>query len=157
MTIWRCLVCRNGKRVLDRFDAESGFHRDRQLAPQNLSAEPVHDGSEIDEAASHRNIGYVRCSSLVRSGDEQFTEKIGIDLMPRRWFRGFRTSVDSLDTHPLHHRGDVQSASLQPFSSQKSLQHTTSGKRVIQMHLVDPQANAMHSSAAASRPDRRPI
>ena len=75
-----------GKRLLDCFDAEGCFHRDRQPPRQNSPAEPVHDGAEIDEAASHRNICQVHRPDLVGPGVRQLSQEVGIDFVPRRWF-----------------------------------------------------------------------
>ena len=44
------------KRFLDSIDAERSLHRVRQSPGQDASCEPVHHGSEIDEAARHRDV-----------------------------------------------------------------------------------------------------
>ena len=75
---------------------------------------------------------------LIGSGDRQFAQEIGVDLVARRWFGGVRTAVDRLDAHFLHKRGNVQPPSFQPFRFQKPLQHPASGKRVVEMQFVDP-------------------
>jgi len=64
---------------------------------ENPSAKPVYDGAEIDEAASHRNIGQVHRPDLVGSGDRQLAQEVGIDFVTRRWFRGIRAAIDRLD------------------------------------------------------------
>lgn len=54
-----------GQRLLDRFDAEIGFHRDRQPPRQDLPAEPVRDGAEINEASRHGDVSQVHGPDLV--------------------------------------------------------------------------------------------
>ena len=54
-----------GQSLIDRFDAEGCVHRDRQPPRQDLPAEPVDDGAEIDEPSRHRHIRYVHCPDLV--------------------------------------------------------------------------------------------
>ena len=44
------------KGFLDSIDAERSLHRVRQSPGQDASCEPVHHGSEIDEAARHRDV-----------------------------------------------------------------------------------------------------
>lgn len=45
-----------GDRLLQRLDAEVGFHRDRYPPGQDLPAEPVDDRHEINEALRHQNV-----------------------------------------------------------------------------------------------------
>ena len=46
--------------VFERRDAEAHLHRDRQPPCQKPAAEPVEHDRQIDEAASHRNVGVSR-------------------------------------------------------------------------------------------------
>lgn len=91
-----------GQRFLDCFDAEGCFHRDRQPPRQNSPAAPVHDGAEVDEAASHRNICQVHRPDLVGSGDRQLLQEVRINFATWCWFGGVRATIDRLDAHPLH-------------------------------------------------------
>ena len=63
---------------------QNRFHGDRQSPRQNLAAEPVDDGAEIDEASRHRNIRQIHRPDLIGSGDRELAQEIGIDFMPRR-------------------------------------------------------------------------
>ena len=47
------------ERLLDRLETEPDLQGDREPPGQNPAAEPVDHGAEIDEAARHRNVGYV--------------------------------------------------------------------------------------------------
>lgn len=49
-----------------------------------------------------------------------------------------RTAVDSLNTHTLHEIADFQPANLVSFTAQQALQHAASGKRIVEMQLIDP-------------------
>ncbi len=78
-------------------------------------------------------------------------------------------TVDCLDAHLLHQRGDVQPPDLGPFTPQKPLQHPTSGERIVEVQFVDPphqvQIAVGHltwrivdtaTAEAEARPDVRP-
>ena len=53
---------------------------------QNPPAEPVDDGGEIDEAARHRNVGYVHGPDLVGTRRRQIAQQIRIILCPGAGF-----------------------------------------------------------------------
>lgn len=50
---------------LQRLDAEVGLHRDRHPPGQDLAAEPIDDGHEIDEPPRHRDIADASRPDLV--------------------------------------------------------------------------------------------
>ena len=60
--------------LVGRLDAEIHLERDRQSPSQDTACEPVHDRGQIEEAAVHRNVRYVRCPDLVRPIDRQLTQ-----------------------------------------------------------------------------------
>lgn len=88
-----------GDRLLQRGDAEVSIHRIRQPPSQNLAAEPVHDGDQVQEASAHRDVGYVCAPDLVRPVDGQMPQQIRIGLVPRMWLTGLRALVDRRQTH----------------------------------------------------------
>ncbi len=62
------------QRFLKRLDAEVGFQRDRQTPAEHPTAEPVHNGDEVNEPARHRYVGYVGRPHLVRPHDRQLAQ-----------------------------------------------------------------------------------
>ena len=80
-------IATTGKRFLDRFDAQSGFHRDRQLPRQNPPTDPVDDRAKINLSPRHRNVDQVR-PDLIGADHRKLAQEIGIDFVPRRWFGG---------------------------------------------------------------------
>ena len=74
---------------------------------------------------------------LVGPGDGQLPEQIGVDLVPRRRFRGIRFAIERLDPHPLHQRGNVQPPDLEAFLEQQALQHSVAREGEFHVQLVD--------------------
>lgn len=136
------------QRLLQRLDAEVGLHRDRHPPSQDLAAEPVDDGHEIDEPPRHRDVADVRCPDLIGPHDRQFVQQIRVDLVPRRRLRCVRATVDCLDRHLLHQRGDMLAADLDAFLPQQIAQHPTTRERKFQVQLVDPPHDRQISRGA---------
>jgi hypothetical protein len=108
-----------GQSFIQRLDAELRFHGDRQPPGENPAAEPVDDGCQIDEAARHRDVRDVHGPDLVGSDDRQVEQEIGVNLVPRRWLRGVGLTIDRLDPHALHQRGDMSTADDNCFRVQE--------------------------------------
>jgi hypothetical protein len=89
-------------------------------------------------SARHRDVGDVHRPDLVGPGDGQFPQQIGVDLVPRRRFRGVRLAVKRLDAHAFHQRGNVQPPDLEAFLDQQTLQHPAARERELHVQLVDP-------------------
>ena len=126
------------ERFLQGLDAEVRRQRDRQPPAQDLPAEPVDDGGQVDETARHRDVGDVHGPDLIGRVTARFRKQIGIDLVPRRRLRRVRTAVDRGDPHPPHQRRDMTPAHLMAFAVQKPFQHPAARERILQMQLVDP-------------------
>jgi len=75
---------------------------------------------------------------LVRPHYRQLAQQVGIDLVPWRWLRRVRTSVERLQPHPLHQRRDMQPTHRRALLPEQITQHPATGERVEQMQLVDP-------------------
>lgn len=131
-----------------RLDAEVGLHSDRHQPSQDLAAEPVDDGREIDEPHRHRDVADVRCPDLIGPHDQQFAQQIRVDLVPRRRLRCVQATVDCFDRHLLHQRGDMLAADLDAFLPQQIAQHPTTRKRKFQVQLVDPPHDRQISAGA---------
>ena len=117
--------------------------------PGHGLGEPVEHGSQIDEAPRHRDVGDVHRPDLIRPGDRQLAQQIGVDLVPRGRFRGVWPTIEGLDPHPLHQRGNVQPPDFEAFLNQQALQHPAARERELHVQLVDP----VHQLQIAS-PDR---
>ena len=70
-----------GQGLLQRFDAEVGFHRDRHPMRENPPAEHVDDRHQVDEAARHRDVGDVHRPHLIGRFDLQPAQQVGVDLV----------------------------------------------------------------------------
>ena len=123
---------------LERLDTKIRFHRDRYPPSQDAAGEPVHHGGQINEPARHGDICDVHRPDLIGPDDLQISEQIGVDLVPRRGFRGVRFPVERLDAHALHHRGDMQPPDLEAFFRQQALQHPAAREGELHVQLVDP-------------------
>ena len=78
-----------GERLLQGLDAEVRRQRDREPPGQDLAAEPVDDGDEIDEPPRHRHVGDVARPDLVGPRHRQVAQQVGVDLVPRAGFEVF--------------------------------------------------------------------
>ena len=68
-------------RVIQRGDAEVGFHGVRQTPGQDLARRPVDDGDEIEKAPPHRDIGHVGAPDVVGPFNDELPQQIGIRLV----------------------------------------------------------------------------
>jgi len=113
---------------------------DKDIVPpgQNLPAEPVDDGSEINKAPRHRDVGDIGRPDLVGPRHRQLAQQIREDRVPRRRFRCVWPAVERFNAHPLHQRGDVQAAGLVSLADHNALEHTTARERIFEMQFIDP-------------------
>ncbi len=102
----RALVCVEdvrssmvSERLLESLAAKVCRQRDRRLPGQDLAAEPIDDGSEVDEAPHQGNVGDVRGPDLVGPGHRQAPEQVRMDLVPWCRLPGVRAVVERLDAN----------------------------------------------------------
>ncbi len=89
---------------------------------------------------------------MVRAGDRQLAQEIGIDPVAGCQFRGVGTAVDCLDRHALHQRADVQATDLDPFACEQIAQHPAAGERIRQVKFVDPAHQRKIGAGCGARP-----
>jgi hypothetical protein len=86
--------------------AEVRVHGVGQFPAEDEAAEPIHDGDQVEEAATHRNIRNVGAPDLVGANDIDAAQQVRIDLVTERRpaESGFGVDgFDSLNPHqPLH-------------------------------------------------------
>jgi hypothetical protein len=92
----------SGQRFFQSFNAEVSFHAIGQSPAQNLAALPVHDGHQIEEPASLRDVADINTPDLVGAGDRQCPQQIGPDLMLRMLLAGVRCLIDRYQPHLAH-------------------------------------------------------
>ena len=73
-----------------------------QPPSHHVPAVPVHDGHQVQESPGHGQVGDVSRPHLVRPGDRQIPQQVGIDPASRRWLAGARLPVDSPQSHQSH-------------------------------------------------------
>src|SRR5258708_1206193 len=127
-----------GRRLLDRLQAEVHLHGDRHPPGQNAAAPPIEHGSQIDEAARHRDVADVHGPNLVRAFDGETAQQVWIDLVARRRLRRVRSPVERLDAHAPHQGDDAITADLDAFGPQEIAQHPAPGEWEVEMQLVEP-------------------
>ncbi len=124
--------------ILQRLDAECGFHRDRDAPRQHPTGRSVEDNSQVHEAPRHRDVDDVHRPDLVRARDLHAAQQIWIDLVSRLGLGGGRPAVERLYPQPPHERFDMPAADLAPLGSQQVSQHSRTGERKLQMQPVEP-------------------
>src|ERR1700675_3263365 len=123
--------------ILQRLDAESRLHRNRQPPRQNTTCRPVQHHGEIDEAVRHRNVRDVHGPDLVRPPDLDAAQQIRIDLVTGLGLGGARTAINRLYPHPPHERLHMPAADLAPLQSQQASQHTRTGEGILQVQPIE--------------------
>ncbi|WP_139222531.1 hypothetical protein [Celeribacter halophilus] len=61
----------SGDGVLKGFNAKARFHAVREPPSQNLSAELIHDGNQIQKTPPHRDVADVDAPNLIGPGNRQ--------------------------------------------------------------------------------------
>lgn len=118
---------------LQRGQTKGRLHRIGQFPTEHKTTEPIHDGDQVQETATHGKAGNIGAPDLAGPLDQDAAQQVRADLVARRrtaqvWFRikGF----DSHDTHqPLdalavHFQGDRHAA--------------TAKERTFQVQFVQP-------------------
>lgn len=80
-------------------DAEVCLQRVRDAPRQNLACVLVHDGDQIEEATSHRQVCDVGAPNLVGPIHAQAAQQIGVNPVPLRRFAGVRFLVNRHEVH----------------------------------------------------------
>ena len=91
---------------LRRGDLEGVLQGDGQIPSQNVPAEPVHDGHEIDKAVMHPDIGDIGAPGMVRVIDLQSPQQIGMLRMVRRRHTQSSSRIHGFQAHSAHQPAD---------------------------------------------------
>ena len=75
---------------------------DGSLPGEDIPAEPVHDGHQVEPAAVKPDVGDVGCPNLIRMCYGQSSKQIRIDRMIHTRFAQMRLRINSLQTHLPH-------------------------------------------------------
>src|ERR1035438_3554139 len=105
---------------------------------QNEVPMGIDNRCQIDEAACHGDIADVHSPRLIRPGDRDSAQQVGINLVSWRGLGGIRSAIESLDAHPPHQRAHVTAAHFKSLKAEQVAQHAAAGKWVIHVQLVDP-------------------
>src|SRR4249919_2421764 len=88
--------------LLQRLDAEAAIDRIRQTPSQNRAAGPINNRHEIQKSPRHRDVGYVSRPHMVRLGNRQSAQQVGVYLVPRRGLARAGARNQRLDPHHAH-------------------------------------------------------
>ena len=126
------------KRRFQRLDAEAGVHRVRQPPSQHVTAGPVHDRDQVQEARRHRDVGDVGAPDLVRAVYRQLSKQIRIDAVTR--LRGARTrlAVERFQPHQTHQPADPAPSHQRALAPQVARHLPAAVERVLQRQFVHP-------------------
>lgn len=92
--------------ILQGLDTEGGIQRDGQIPSQNVPAEPIHDGHEIDKPVMHPDIGDIGAPDMVRVIDLQSPQQIGMFRMLRRRHTQSSSRIHGFQAHAAHQSAD---------------------------------------------------
>jgi hypothetical protein len=125
--------------VLGPMANKVSFQRVRDATGQNLPGKPVHDGDEIEEAATHGQVGDVGAPSLVGPFHPQPAEQIGVGLVPLRGSAGIGLLVDRHQSHEPHQPPDAFPVHDKPLVLQMSGHLADAVERSVQKLPVEQQ------------------
>lgn len=128
----------SGHRFFQSFEARLRLQCDREPPGQHLSAEPVHDRCQVDEPARHGDIGDVHGPDMVGPGHSELAQKVWVDLVAGRRFRGVRLPIQGFDAHLLHQRGDMEPTGGETLLPQQALHHPAAREGKLHVQFVDP-------------------
>ena len=69
---------------MERDQAEAGFHRVGEFPTEHETAEPIHDGDQVQKAAAHRDVSNIGALDVVRSLDRDAAQQVRIHFVTRR-------------------------------------------------------------------------
>lgn len=101
-----------GESLLQGIDTEVRRERIGETPREDFAGEPVDDGHEVHEAASHRDLSHVRRPDLVRAIDAQTAQQVREDGMLGMRPAGVLPAVNRRDPHAAHQCRDVLAADL---------------------------------------------
>jgi len=126
------------QRIFQRRDAEVARKRWRQAPAQHLAARPVHHDDEVDEAAGHRNVGYVRRPDVIRTCHGERAQEIGKDRMRRVALGRPRPLIDGGDADASHERAHVLPPDRDAVGAQEIAQHPTAREGQLEVQRIEP-------------------
>jgi len=124
-------------RFFDGFGAERRVHRGRQAPSQHAPVVPVDHGGHVREAARHRDVGDFHRPDMVRPGDRQLAQQVGVARMADCLLAHVRLAIQRRDACAPRQLADVLAPDCEAFGSQQVAQHTRAGGRQFQAHLAD--------------------
>lgn len=74
----------------------------RGLCCQHFSTGPVNNHSKIYKAFSHRNVGRIKSTNLIRLANVFAAQQLGIDFMAGIFLPGSCLSEKRFNTHAFH-------------------------------------------------------
>jgi len=69
----------SGNSIIQHILAPLGTHGVADTPANNLAAENINKGCHTHKASSHRDVGNIRTPNLVRTGDIQAIQQVGLD------------------------------------------------------------------------------
>jgi hypothetical protein len=119
-------------------DAGIGRQAVRQAPSQHPAGGPVENGTQIDEAPAHRDVGRIHGPDLVRTVNAEIAQQVGIDAMRLVAPTGVGLAVDGLDVELLHQRADMLAADFMAFQLEHVAKHPRPGKGMFQVQFINP-------------------
>jgi hypothetical protein len=86
----------------ERRQTEAGLHRIGQFPTEHVTAEPIHDGDQVEEAATHRNVRNIGTPDVIGPFDRDAAQQVRVDLVTRRRPAQVRFGIEGFDAHNTH-------------------------------------------------------
>ena len=123
--------------LLKGLDAEVGIQAVREPPAEDLAAVPVHNHHQVEETATHRDVGDVGTPDFPRLVDLHSSEKVGIDPVLGMRRTGIGLLVDGREPHLTHQAANPLPANPMVLTTQRTAHQPRSVPWGLQELLVN--------------------
>ena len=134
------------KRGLQRSQAEARLHGIGEFPTEHEAAEPIHDGHQALEAATHRKVRNIGAPDVIRPLDRNAAQQVRVDLVARRRPAQIRFRMKGFDTQNPHQPLDALAVDLQ-----RDGHPAAAVERAIQVQFVESPQQAQVLGALRPR------
>jgi len=131
--LWRTITLYG---LLQSLNAKARIHAVRQTPAQHMARGPIHDRHQIQKAASHGDKSNIRAPDMVRPGDRQPSEQIGIYFVLRVRITGSGLAVYGFQPHQPHQATDPVATNGKTLPLQMTHQLPAAVKRIQHEQLI---------------------
>ena len=120
------------ERGVERGQTEASFQSVGEFPTEDETAEPIHDGDQVQKAAAHRDVSNIGTPDVVGALDRDAAQQVRIHFVTRRRAAQVRFGIQGFDTQDAHQPLDAFAVHFQ-FDGH----FAAAVKRPLQVQLVE--------------------